>query len=388
LCGILSKDDSRYVILWDADVGAQPSDEKLSIEEKVVLYLLAGSGLLVWVIVAMFFAVRGGSAGRIFGLAPPIAYATANSTPTHVAPPTSTSFPEPTFTVTPVPSPTLTPPPTPIPLGAPMLPIDGDIKVVALLGIDEEHDAAVWRTDSIILAFIDQKNSRLSLLSVPRDLWVHIPGYRNERINTVDALGERTNYPGGGVALFDKMMRFNLGIPVHHYVRVDFQGFIDIIDAMGGVTVDVRTPLADHFPDPTSPSGWAWITLPAGPKHMDGTLALSYCRSRVTTGDFDRSARQQQVLFALWKKALTLETLARAPQLWAQLGEAFDTDLGMTEAVQLAYFAQGLDPDSVQTQHFSYELGRAWTTPDGAQVLLPQTEAIQQAVLDLLSVSE
>jgi LCP family protein required for cell wall assembly len=269
-----------------------------------------------------------------------------------------------------------------------MLPIDGDMKVIALFGIDEKRDAAVWRTDSIILTFIDRKNSRLSLLSVPRDLWVHIPGYQNERINTVDALGERTDYPGGGMALFDKTMRFNLGIPVHHYVRIDFHGFIDIIDAMGGVTVDVKKPLTDHFPDPTSPSGWAWLTLPPGPKHMDGGLALRYCRSRVTTGDFDRSARQQQVLFALWKKALTLETLARAPQLWAQFDQSFDTDLAMVEAIQLAYFAQSLDPDSVQTQHFDYRLGRAWTTPDGAQVLLPQTEAIQQAVLDLLGTSE
>jgi LCP family protein required for cell wall assembly len=366
-------------------VQAKSSDEKLSIEEKVALWLLAGSSLLVWIVVLIFLIARSGSPVRLFGLVPPIAYATVSPTPVPGALPTST--PTPTFTVTPVPPPTLTPVPTPIPSGANMLPIDGDLQVIALLGIDEEHDTAIWRTDSIILAFVDRKHSRLSLLSVPRDMWVHIPGYQDNRINTVDALGERTNYPGGGIALLDKTLRFNLGIPVHHYARVDFQGFIDIVDAMGGVTVDVKKPLTDRFPDPTRPSGWARITLPAGPKHMDGSLALSYCRSRVTSDDFDRSTRQQQVLFALWKKALTLETLARAPQLWAQFDEAFDTDLGMTEAIQLAYFVQGLDPNSVQTKHLDYKLTRAWTTSDGAQVLLPQTEAIQQEILNLLSVS-
>jgi LCP family protein required for cell wall assembly len=269
-----------------------------------------------------------------------------------------------------------------------MLPIDGDLQVIALLGIDEEHDAAVWRTDAIILAFVDRKQSRLTLFSVPRDLWVHIPGYHSGRINTVDALGERKNYPGGGIALLDRTLRFNLGLPIHHYIRVDFMGFINVIDTVGGVTVDVKEPVTDHFPDPTSPTGWAWITLPAGPMHMDGSTALSYCRSRVTSNDFDRSTRQRQVLFGLWQEVLTVDTLTRAPQLWAEFDEAFETDLSMAEAVQLAYFVQGLDPDQVRSRSLDYKLTHAWTTPQGAQVLLPETEAIRQAVMDLLSVSE
>ena len=121
---------------------------------------------------------------------------------------------------------------------------------------------------------------------------------------------------------------------------------------------------------------------------MDGSTALSYCRSRMTSNDFDRSTRQQQVLFALWKKALTLEALTRAPQLWAEFSDAYDTDLSMTEAVQLARFVQGLDPESVETRSLDYKLARAWTTPKGAQVLLPLTEAIQRAILDLLSTSD
>ena len=88
---------------------------------------------------------------------------------------------------------------------------------------------------------------------------MRIPGYASNRINTVDSLGERRNYPGGGLALLDKTLRLNLGVPVHHYVRVDFRGFVRIIDAMGGVTVDVKKPITDHFPDPldlTSAIDW------------------------------------------------------------------------------------------------------------------------------------
>jgi LCP family protein required for cell wall assembly len=269
-----------------------------------------------------------------------------------------------------------------------MLPLDGDIEVIALLGIDEDDESAVWRTDSIILTFVDRKAERLSLFSVPRDLWVRIPGYASNRINTVDALGERTDYPGGGLALLDKTLRFNLGIPVHHSIRLDFGGFVRIVDALGGVTVHVERSLAGFFPDPRSASGWKWITVPAGTHHMDGRMALTYCRSRMSTNDFDRSARQQQVLFAIWNRALDLETLTRAPQLWTEFNSAFSTDLTMTEAIQLAYFVQKLDPEQVRAAHVEYALVREWTTPEGAQVLLPQTEGIRQAVLDLVAPAE
>jgi LCP family protein required for cell wall assembly len=272
--------------------------------------------------------------------------------------------------------------------GVSMVPIDGDIQVIALLGMDEDQDAVLWRTDSIILAFVDRKNDRLALLSVPRDLWVRIPGYGSNRINTVDSLGERKKYPGGGIALLDDTLRYNLGLPIHHYVRIDFGGFVRIVDALGGITVDVKEPITDHFPDADAPSGWAWITLPRGPRHMDGRMTLSYCRSRMTTNDFDRSARQQQVLFALWKKALTIENLLRAPKLWAEFRDTFETDLEMADAVSLAYFLQDLEPDAVRTAHLNFRLTQAWTTPQGAQVLLPRTDAIQAVVLELFTSSE
>jgi LCP family protein required for cell wall assembly len=269
--------------------------------------------------------------------------------------------------------------------GAAQIPLGEDTLVVALLGIDEKHDAGAWRTDSLILAFVQMAEKRIVLLSVPRDLWVYIPGRGYNRINIVDSLGERTRHPGGGPGLLDETMRYNLGVPVDYYVRVDFRGFVDIVDALGGVTVYVEKPLTDTFPDPLSPSGQARVTLPVGPRHMDGHMVLKYCRSRMTTDDFDRSRRQQQVLKALWQQAFTPRNLSRAPALWKALDGAFETDISLVNAVFLASMFQDIDPKNVQSKGLGFDTARPWTTPGGAKVLLPRTEAIQQIIVDLLS---
>ena len=263
--------------------------------------------------------------------------------------------------------------------------IGDDVIVVALLGTDVEGKTSIWRTDSILLVFVQPEKRQMAMLSLPRDLWVFIPGQTSNRLNTVDALGERTGYPGGGPALLDQTLRHNLKLRIDHYVRVNLYGFIRIVDAMGGVTVNVEKPITDSFPDPLTHDTMTNITLSAGPHYMDGRLALSYCRSRITTDDFDRSRRQQQVLLALWRKMFTLETLLQAPTLWAEFNDSFETDLTMVEAVQLAYVAWGIGPESVRTKSLDYRTARPWRTPRGAQVLLPQAEEIDKIILDLLS---
>jgi LCP family protein required for cell wall assembly len=280
--------------------------------------------------------------------------------------------------VTPVPIPTLQRE------SAPALPIGEHTRVVALLGLDRPRSAAIWRTDSMILVFINQDAGRVGLLPMPRDLWVYIPGHGYGRINTVDAMGERANGAGGGLALLDQTLRENLGVPVDHYVRVDFSGFTRLIDAVGGVTVDVEAPIGDTFPDPNSPTGTFEMTLEAGPQYMDGQTALAYCRSRWSTSDLDRGQRQRQVLLALWEQAFTVETLAQAPHLWATFEDAFQTDLTLGQAVQLAYLVQGIEAQDVRTKSMGWDEVRSWTTSQGARVLLPQTEAIQRVILELL----
>jgi LCP family protein required for cell wall assembly len=243
----------------------------------------------------------------------------------------------------------------------------------------------VWRTDSILLVFVNARNKRVGVLSIPRDLWVSIPGHGYGRINTVDSLGERTRYPGGGPALLDRTLYHMLGVPIDYYVRIDFRGFARLIDEVGGITVEVQAPIHDRFPDPLSPSGFTQLTLPAGSQYMDGHTALNYCRSRMTTSDFDRSRRQQQVMMALWRKALTRETLVRAPKLWDKFKGTFDTDLTMVKTVRLAYVLQNIGQENVRIRHLDFTTATPWRTPSGSEVLVPQKDAIQGIILQLLS---
>ena len=299
--------------------------------------------------------------------------------------PIPTFTPSPMPTATPLNEATRTPTPTPTPDEPRLLTLPPDTTVIALLGTDEDRSAGIWRTDTIILTFVVPSNRRIALLSIPRDLWVQIPGDGYGRINTVDALGERTQYPGGGPALLNETLEQNLGLSIDHYVRVDFQDFVQLVDAMGGVTVYVEQPIHDKFPDPMSPTGETEMDLSVGLHHMDGHMALCYCRSRMTTSDFDRSRRQQQVLLALWKQALTFDTIKKAPQLWAQFSDSFDTDLTPAQALQLASLARDIGTQNIRTRHLDFSVARPWTTPQGARVLLPDKGAIQKIVLEMVS---
>jgi polyisoprenyl-teichoic acid--peptidoglycan teichoic acid transferase len=358
----------------------------LSDREKLVLAVVCAVSVLVWVSVALAIVGRRAAAPRV---SPPLSYYAPTPTPSptpEIAQPTATGVALPTCTPTPTPTST----PVVAPVGTPAaddedLVIGDDVIVVALLGTDVEGDASIWRTDSILLVFVQPKTRQIAMLSLPRDLWVFIPGQESNRLNTVDALGERTGYPGGGPALLDQTLRRNLKLRTDHYVRVNLAGFIRIVDAMGGVTVNVEKPITDSFPDPFTHEEMTNITLSAGPHYMDGRLALSYCRSRMTTDDFDRSRRQQQVLMALWRKVFTLDTLLKAPTLWTEFRDSFETDMTMVEAVQLAYVAWGIGLENVRTASLDYRTARPWRTSRGAQVLLPQVDDIDVIILDLLS---
>jgi LCP family protein required for cell wall assembly len=362
----------------------RPSPSTRGRFRKIALLFVLGTNILVWGVVALSVADRYGlpfgprkvlPAGFTSWLTP---VGSGSSRPT-VTPARPLEDEWPTLAL-----PTTT---TIMPSGradVSLLPIGDDTLVIALLGMDTARSSALWRTDSIILVFIQQQTRQIGLLSVPRDLWVHIPDHKYGRINTVDALGERA-HPGGGQILLDRTFRQNLGVPIDHVIRIDFQGFVRIIDAVGGVTIDVEKPIVDRFPDPLSPTGEFQLDLQAGPQHLDGRTALAYCRSRMTTSDFDRSRRQRQVLIGLRKQAFTMQRLDQAAELWAALGDAFQTDLPMVEAAQLAHLAYGIGSENVRSTSIGSAMVEPWTTPQGAQVLLPQTDAIQQAILGLLS---
>lgn len=235
---------------------------------------------------------------------------------------------------------------------------------IILLGSDKRKNDTLWRTDTIIVVSVDTERNVVRVLSVPRDLWVNIPGHGEERINTADEWGELAK-SGSGPDTVKQVIQDTLGIPVHYYVRVDFQGFIKIINAMGGVDVDVECPLTD-------------IELKAGMVHMDGDLALMYSRSRITTSDFDRGRRQRKVLMALWAKGRSMDVIPRLPALWLAMRGTFQTDIPFDTVLALGKAGARLSPNRIFSQSIGPWQVENWTTPAGAQVLLPLPDKIQE----------
>jgi len=304
--------------------------------------------------------------------------ATASETP---EPGTSspTLAPSPTATAAPTPSPTPVPTPLPVP--------EGVISII-LLGCDRLPGQVDWRTDTMIYVRIDPANKVVGMLSIPRDLWVHIPGYGDNRLNTADYLGESTGYPGGGPALLNKTLLHNLGIGFDHYIRVNFEGFKRIIDILGGINVDVECAVELWGADPDRPGEWKQIGyVPAGMQHMDGLTALRYAQCRYNTPVFDRDRRQQKVLFAVRERVLELGLtglIPKALELVVTMREMVQTDLGPTGITSLAQLVPEVPPSNVNRGQIDLSMAPAWTTPEGAWVMLPNREKIAPVILGLL----
>ena len=257
-----------------------------------------------------------------------------------------------------------------------------------LLGVDRLPGQVDWRTDTMIYVRIDPATKVVGMLSIPRDLWVYIPGHGYNRLNTADYLGEGQGYPGGGPALLNETLLHNLGIGFDHYVRVNFDGFKRIIDILGGIDVDVDCAVELWGADPEKPGDWKQIGyVPAGMQHMDGLTALRYAQCRYNTPPFDRDLRQQKVLFAVRSRVMELGIpglLPRALELLVTMRDMVQTDLGPTGITSLAQLVPEVAPSNVNRAHIDLSLAPQWTTPDGAWVLVPDREKIAPVIMGLL----
>ncbi len=377
-----------------------------------ILIFVALGGLLV----ALLFT---GAAAPIFVLptvvptVPSVTSGPVTSTPVPILQsPTSTSVPTPdptatsTLSPTVVPTDTPTPAPTPtsfslgspelvgvtptlsdttaVPTPVPVAEMAPDTINIVVLGSDRRPDWDDWHTDVVQIVSIQPLMPAVTVLSIPRDLYVYIPGFWMSRINFADMYGEIYGYEGGGPALVQQTMLYNLGIPVDHYVRTDFDGFIGIVDALGGVDVPVHCWLQDHWPYPDENGEYPIKVLAPGVYHMDGETALWYARSRMTTSVFDRERRQQQILQAIWRKARSLDLLPQIPQLWDQLRNMVVTDMEFGDVVMLAEVAFRLDEQNVRFRSIGYQHVIPWTTPGGGAVFLPNWEEVGPVVSEAL----
>jgi polyisoprenyl-teichoic acid--peptidoglycan teichoic acid transferase len=313
---------------------------------------------------------------------PPSATPTLAASATPVVEELSTISPLPTLLAPAAPEDGLVIGGTAVPTRVPFVERQHDLVNIVLLGSDDELTGdGFMRTDSIIIVSINRDTHSVSMLSLPRDLLVYIPTPNGmmQRINIAYGVGEAIGYTDGGFGLLRQTIWHNLGINVHYYARVDFDGFRQIIDTIGGIDIAVDCAYQDYrligaeMPDGAIPFGdQGLFTVPVGYYHMNGAQALWYARTRRTGHDFDRGRRQQQLLRAIWRKSLDTLTLANAPQLWNQGMDVIETDIGLNEFLSLLPLGLNLDVGRIR----SFTLIRLyhttpWQTPNGDFVQLP-----------------
>ena len=260
-----------------------------------------------------------------------------------------------------------------------------------LIGSDRRPGGS-FRTDTMVIAILRPNDGQVSLISIPRDLWVSIPGWENQRINTAYQHGISIDYPGGGPGLLKDTILYNLGVRIDHTAMVEFDGFRQIVDTLGGVDVPVACAytdwhLIDPSYDPENENNWALYTTGPGLIHMDGDLALWYARSRQKSNDFDRGRRQQEVLRALFTQALQAGTLTRIPELYNDLKSTVETDLNLVDLLQLSLYAPKMTNADIRSYYIRPPLVSSWITEGGAAVLLPNEEPLQQMLTEALSAS-
>ncbi len=274
-------------------------------------------------------------------------------------------------------------PPTPIPPPAPQVGFDRAVINILLLGSDRRPSSTSFRTDVLIIVSIHPEKGAVAMLSIPRDLYVYLPGYSMQRINTAFSLGETIGYPGGGPGLLVDTIRYNLGIRIDHFARVEMDGFSRIVDTLGGVEVSVTCSyrdwrLKEPYLDPNLAQNWRLHTVPAGVIQMDGDLALWYARSRSLSSDFDRSRRQQEVLRAIYRQVLSFDLIPQLPALYSELRETLTTDLGLGDLLTLGPLSARISSADIRSRFIGRDEVTSWRIPvSGAQVLVPRPESLQ-----------
>jgi LCP family protein required for cell wall assembly len=238
-----------------------------------------------------------------------------------------------------------------------------------VLGTDRRAEGGSWRTDSIMVIGLDRAKERAAVFSVPRDLYVQIPGYGWGRINQADYMGERRTPDGGGPALVSSILEEHLGITTQHWVRIQMDGFVQFVDAMGGVDVYLDCPFAEPILN-LDTNSWTNFTLPAGMNHLDGQDAYWFARLRLRESDIGRSSRQRAIIWALREQILSTNAILRLPQLYSAFRDTISTDLSLFDIIGLAQFGVSLKPENVRAGGLTLKDLQDYTTAGGAQVLI------------------
>ena len=253
---------------------------------------------------------------------------------------------------------------TPVPAIA-LPPLPNTINII-LLGSDHRNQDTDWRTDTMILVMLDPRTKQAGVISLPRDLWVNIPGRPPNRINTLDEFG--------GPPLVKQVVGSVLGVPIDYYVRVDFSNFERAVDTLGGITVDVDCALRESN-----------FVFPAGKTQMDGRTALTFSRLRYSTSVYDRMRRQSRVLWAIREKLLSADVFPCIPDLWNVGRNLVQTDVPPQNIISLASLARDIKPSDIHGLVVDYSMARHATSSQGWWILLPDLNHIRIAARSVFS---
>jgi len=268
-------------------------------------------------------------------------------------------------------------------------PWDGQSRFTLLMmGIDRRADETglAFRTDTMILVSLDPRTRRIGMLSIPRDLYVEVPGWSQyQRINTPMVLGEN-NRPGTGPQLAMQTVQYNLGIRVHDYMVVDFQALTGLVDAIGGVEVSIDYTINDRlYPDMAY--GYDPFYLAAGTHILDGTDALKFARTRHGDSDIQRGQRQQQVIQGIRDRVMDFNLLPqliiRAPLLLEAFSDNVHTSMDLDQMIRLAWYVKDIPPENITSGVMDYRYMSDYTTPNGAQVLIPNRARLGNLMIEV-----
>ena len=245
----------------------------------------------------------------------------------------------------------------------------------------------------MIIVHIDPQSKTASMVSIPRDLWVKIPGHGEDRINAAFQDGEDDGpdvTPGGGPGLAMATVEYNFGVKIHYFAQVDFTGFERIVDTLGGITIDVPKPLVDNdYPlssyGNTPNYGATRIYIPAGLQHMDGRTALEYARSRHADSDLGRNSRQQQVLLSMRQQGINLNVLSRLDSSLTELSGTVKTDLTIFQVGSLAQLAKDIKADQISNLSIDSNMVNETVLASGADVLIPDWTLIRPKIQQLFA---
>lgn len=256
---------------------------------------------------------------------------------------------------------------------------------ILVLGVDRRPDGGDQNSDVIIVARVDLIAETVSAVSLPRDLLVEVPGVYSGKINGAYNAGVEAapDDPTAGVVMIRDTIETLYQIPIHGYVLVDFDGFQEVVDAVGGIDITVAEPIVDEA-YPTIDYGTERVEFEAGPQHMDGERALKYVRTRNTDSDDARRGRQIDVLLALFDRGKSIGTIRRGDEIIVALGDTVQTSFGMQQQLTLARVARNVDRSDIRLTTLEAPLIAGGYTEDGAWVYFSDPNAVAAFVNETL----